>query len=113
MERKSNKQQKLHIKRDDMVKVIAGDEKGKKGRVIRINTETQRATVEGVNIVTKHKKSRAANQPGSILKEEAPIHISNLMLVDGDGNATRVGRRANDKGKLVRFSKKSNAEIKG
>ncbi len=112
MERKSNKQQKLHVKKGDTVKVLAGDEKGKKGRVIRVLTATQRAVVEGVNIVTKHQKSRAANQPGTILKEEAPIHISNLMIVDEKGNATRVGRRAGEDGKLVRFSKKSGEEIK-
>lgn len=112
MERKNNKQQKLHIKKGDMVKVLTGDDKGKKGRVIRVITATQRAVVEGVNVVTKHQKSRAQNQPGSILKEEAPVHISNLMLVDADGNATRVGRTRNEEGKLVRVSKKSGKEIK-
>lgn len=112
MERKSNKQQKLHVKKGDMVQVIAGDEKGKKGRIIRIITATNRAVVEGVNIVTKHKKSRAANQPGTVLKEEAPLNITNLMVVDAQGNATRIGRRAGEDGKLVRFSKKSGEEIK-
>lgn len=95
-----------------MVQVITGDHKGKKGRVLRVITATNRAVVEGVNIVTKHKKSRAQNQPGSIVKEEAPLHISNLMVIDGQGNPTRVGRRVNEEGKLTRFSKKSGEEIK-
>lgn len=92
--------------------VIAGDHKGNKGRVLRVINETGRAIVEGVNIVTKHKKSNAQNQPGSIVKEEAPINITNLMVVDGQGNTTRVGRRLNDDGKLSRYSKKSGEEIK-
>ncbi len=112
MERKKNKQKKLHIKKDDTVVVIAGNHKGSKGRVLRVIHETQRAVVEGVNIVTKHKKSNAQNQPGSISKEEAPIIISNLMVVDGQGNPTRIGRRLNDEGKLTRYSKKSGEEIK-
>lgn len=91
--------------------VIAGEHKGNKGRVLRVINETQRAVVEGVNIVTKHKKSNAQNQPGSITKEEAPVHISNLMIVDGN-EPTRVGRRLNDDGKLVRYAKKSGEEIK-
>lgn len=111
MERKSNKQQKLHIKKNDTVVVISGASKGSKGRVLRVIPETQRAVVEGVNIVTKHQKSRAANQPGNIVKEEAPIHISNLMVVEG-GTPSRVGRRRNEEGKLVRFAKKTGEEIK-
>lgn len=113
MERKSNKKQKLHIKKGDLVQVISGEHKGSKGqgRVLRILTEKQRAIVEGVNIVTKHQKSRAANQPGTVVKEEASIHISNLMVVEG-GKPTRVGRRLDENGKLVRFSKKTGEEIK-
>lgn len=107
MERKFNSQAKRHVKKGDMVQVIAGDDKGKKGRIVEIIAETERAIVEGVNIVSRHTKPNAQNQNGGIIKKEAPVHISNLKVVDKAGNATRVGRKANDKGKLVRVSKKS------
>lgn len=107
MERKYNSQTKRHIKKGDTVLVIAGDDKGKKGRVIEVVTATNRAYVEGVNIVSRHTKPNAQNQNGGIIKKEAPVHISNLKLVDKAGNATRTGRKENDKGKLVRYSKKS------
>jgi large subunit ribosomal protein L24 len=107
MERKFNNQAKRHVKKGDMVQVIAGDDKGKKGRVVEIISETERAIVEGINIVSRHTKPNAQNQNGGIIKKEAPVHISNLKVVDKSGNATRVGRKANDKGKLVRVSKKS------
>lgn len=112
MERKKNKQRKLHIKKGDNVIVIAGEHKGSKGRVLSVINDKYRAIVEGVNLVTKHKKSNAQNQPGTRTEEEAPLHISNLMVVDANSDATRVGRRLNDDGKLVRYSKKSNEEIK-
>lgn len=105
MERKFNKQAKLHIKKGDMVQVIAGDDKGKKGRVIEVINETRRVLVEGVNIVSRHTKPNAKNQNGGIVKKEAAVHISNLMLVDKGGKATRVGRKAGDAGKMVRYSK--------
>lgn len=107
MERKFNSQAKRHVKKGDMVQVIAGDDKGKKGRVVEIIAETERAIVEGVNIVSRHTKPNAQNQNGGIIKKEAPVHISNLKVVDKSGNATRVGRKTNEKGKLVRVSKKS------
>jgi large subunit ribosomal protein L24 len=107
MERKSNKQAKLHIKKGDMVQVIAGDDKGKKGRVIEINRETRRVMVEGVNIVSRHTKPNAKNQNGGIIKKEAAVHISNVMLLDKGGKPTRVGRKLNDAGKLVRVATKS------
>jgi large subunit ribosomal protein L24 len=107
MERKYNKQAKLHIKKGDMVQVIAGDDKGKKGRVIEVKNTEKRALVEGINIVSRHTKPNAQNQNGGIIKKEAPVHISNLMLLDKAGNPTRVGRKTNDTGKLVRFAKKS------
>jgi len=108
MERKHNKQQKLHIKTGDMVLVIAGIAKGKKGKVKEVLTEKSRAIVEGLNIVKKHVKP-SANQPqGGIVEKEAGIHISNLMLIDPKtGEATRTGRKLNEKGKLQRFSKKT------
>ena len=99
---------KIHIKKGDMVKVIAGDAKGSQGKVLMVD----RAIVEGVNMVSKHSKANAKNPQGGIIKKEAPIHISNLMVVDGKGNATRIGRRLGDNGKLVRYSKKSGEEIK-
>jgi large subunit ribosomal protein L24 len=106
-------QKKLHIKKGDTVMVISGNNKGKKGRVLEIITKTERAIVEGVNMMKKHTKPNAATPQGGIVEKEAPIHISNLMLFDAKaGVATRVGRRLNDKGKLVRFSKKSGEEIK-
>lgn len=98
---------KFHLKKGDMVLVIAGDDKGKKGRVIDVHREDNRATVEGVNIVSRHTKPNAQNQQGGIIKKEAPVNISNLKVVDGAGNATRIGRKLNEKGKLVRVSKKS------
>lgn len=107
MERRYNKQAKLHIKKGDMVQVIAGDDKGKKGRVIEVLNTKNRALVEGINIVSRHTKPSAQNQQGGIIKKEAPVNISNLMVIDASGNATRVGRKLNDAGKRVRYSKKS------
>ncbi len=104
---------KLHIKKGDAVVVISGENKGQKGKVLEVLSEKQRAIVEGVNMVSKHTKPNAASPQGGIVKQEAPIHISNLLNVDpSSGKPTRIGRRLNDKGKLVRYSKKSGEEIK-
>lgn len=111
MERKFNKQAKLHIKKGDTVMVIAGDDKGKKGRVIEVFNEKKRALVEGINIVSRHTKPSAQNQQGGIIKKEAPINISNLKVVDASGNATRIGRKVTAEGKIVRVSKKSGEVI--
>jgi|SRR5665647_915678 large subunit ribosomal protein L24 len=106
-------QKKLHIKKGDSVSVIAGESKGQKGRVLEVNRDKNKALVEGVNMVSKHTKPNAKAPQGGILKKEAPIHISNLMVVDPtSGKPTRIGRRLNDKNKLVRYSKKSGEEIK-
>lgn len=114
MERKHNKQPKLHIKTGDTVKVIAGDDKGKTGKILSVNREKKRAIVEGLNMVTKHIKPTATNPQGGIEKKEAGIHISNLMLVDpATGEATRTGRKAGENGKLVRYSKKTGEVING
>jgi len=95
------------------VQVIAGDSKGETGKVLRVYRDKNRAVVEGVNVVTKHQKPSASNPQGGLLKEEAPIHISNLMVVDPkSGEATRVGRRVNEEGKIERFAKKSGEVIK-
>ena len=115
---------KLHIKKGDTVYVIAGESKSKEktGRVLEVDiaalvygvdVKNQRAIVEGFNMVKKHTKPNSAHPQGGIIEQEAPIHISNLMLADPKtGAPTRVGRRAGEKGKLVRYAKKSGEEIK-
>src|ERR1700760_2555144 len=107
------KKVKLKLRKGDLVKVIAGDSKGTQGKIIEVITAKNRAIVEGANLVSKHTKPNAANPNGGIVKQEAAIHISNLMLVDPkSGKPTRVGRKRNDAGKLVRVAKKSGEEIK-
>ena len=101
---------KLHIKKGDTVKVLSGDNKGKTGRVIEVMPQERRAIVEGVNMVSRHTKPNAQNTTGGIIKKEAPITLSKLMLVV-DGKPTRVGRKL-ENGKLVRFAKKTGATIK-
>ncbi|UNZ00417.1 50S ribosomal protein L24 [Zhouia spongiae] len=102
---------KLKIKSGDTVRVIAGDHKGEEGKVVTVDREKNRAIVEGVNLVSKHTKPSAQNPQGGIVKKEAPVHISNLSLIDPkSGEATRVGYEERD-GKKVRFSKKSNEVI--
>lgn len=114
MERKFNKQPKLHVKTGDTVKVITGDDKGKSGKILSVNLVKRKAIVEGLNMVTKHVKPTAANPQGGIEKKEAPIHVSNLMLVDPKtGEATRTGKKAGENGKLVRYSKKTGEVING
>ncbi|TVQ83575.1 MAG: 50S ribosomal protein L24 [Bacteroidetes bacterium] len=105
-------QPKLHINKGDIVKVIAGNERGQQGKVLSIDRKKMRALVEGLNMISKHTKPNAANPQGGIVKQEAPIHISNLMVLDGKGNATRIGRKLNEDNKLVRYSKKSGEVIK-
>jgi len=104
---------KLHIKKGDMVQVIAGDNKGKQGKVLKIEVDKQRAIVEGVNLVKKATKPNAQNPQGGIVEKEAPIHISNMLVLDPkSGKPTKVGRKLDEKGKLVRYAKKSGEEIK-
>jgi len=104
---------KLHIKKGDMVYVIAGDNKGQQGKVLRVDAQKQRAIVEGVNICKKATKPNAQNPQGGIVEKEAPIHISNLQVIDPkSGKPTRIGRKENAEGKLVRYAKKSGEEIK-
>lgn len=98
----------MHVRRGDTVKIIAGNDKGKTGKVLEVNTVKNRAIVEGANIVVKHVKPSADNPNGGIERTEALIHLSNLMVVDGaSGEPTRVGRKLNDAGKLQRYSKKT------
>ncbi|AAQ66908.1 MULTISPECIES: 50S ribosomal protein L24 [Porphyromonas] len=104
---------KLHIKKGDTVMVISGEDKGHSGRVLEVLVKEQRAIVEGLNMIKKHAKPSAKNPQGGIISKEAPIHISNLNVVDPKtGKATRIGRRLNENGKLVRYAKKSGEEIK-
>jgi len=99
---------KLKIKSGDVVRVIAGDHKGTEGKVLRVDREKNKAIVEGANMVSKHTKPSAKNPQGGIVKKEAPIHISNLSLIDPKSKeATKTGVRV-EGDKKVRFSKKSN-----
>jgi large subunit ribosomal protein L24 len=103
---------KIHIRKGDTVKVIAGDSKGQQGKVTEVFPDENRALVEGVNMVTRHSKPTSKNPQGGILKQEAPIHISNLMVVMG-GKASKIGRKIDPKtNKSVRYSKKSGEVIK-
>ena len=104
---------KFHIQKGDIVYVNAGDDKGKTGRVLEMLVKKHKALVEGVNIVTKSMKPNARHPQGGLVKMEAPVDISNLNVLDPKtGKPTRIGRRRNDAGKLVRYSKKSGEEIK-
>jgi large subunit ribosomal protein L24 len=114
----ATKKLKLHIKKGDTVRVIAGDDKSttdkvREGKVLEIYPEKNRAIVEGINLVTKHSKPSAGKPEGGIKKVEASVHISNLMLVDpSSGKPTRVGRKLNDNGKLQRYAKTTGEFIK-
>jgi len=106
-------QKKIHIRKSDTVMVITGESKGQKGSVLEVDRKKERAIVEGLNMISKHTKPNSKAPQGGIVKKEAPIHLSNLMLIDpASGKPTRIGRRHNDKNKLVRYSKKSGEEIK-
>lgn len=109
-----NKKVKLHVKKGDLVKVISGDDKGKTGKVLKVIPSENRALVEGVNIVTKHRKPTAQNTSGKIEKIEAPIHVSNIMVMVGgsNGTPTRIGRKLNDSNQLQRVAKRTGEFIK-
>lgn len=103
---------RLKVKKNDLVTVITGEHKGKQGRVLEVDRKSDRVLIEGINLVTRHRKPSAQNPQGGIEKKEAPIHISNVMVVDTKGNVSRVGRRRTGEGKLERFSKKSGEALK-
>jgi large subunit ribosomal protein L24 len=104
---------KIKIRKGDLVKVIAGDSKGQQGKVLSVLISKSRILVEGINLVSKHTKPNASTPNGGIIKKEAALHISNVALVDPtSGEITRVGRKLNADGKLVRVAKKSGGEIK-
>ena len=104
---------KLHIKKGDTVYVLSGEDKGKTGKVLKVFVDKQKALVEGCNIVTKSSKPSAKNPQGGFVKVEAPIHISNLSLIDPkSGKPTRIAIKVTEDGKKVRIAKKSGEEIK-
>lgn len=103
---------KLHVKKEDTVIVIAGKSKGKKGRVIEAYPRENRVLVENVNMVKKHTRPSQENQQGGIIEQEAPIHVSNVMLIDPkSGLPTRIGYKVLDNGKKVRIAKRSGEAI--
>ena len=103
---------KFKLKKNDLVKVISGESRGQEGKILSIDMKKQRATVEGVNLVSKHSKPSSKNPNGGIEKKEGSIHVSNLMLVEA-GKTTRIGRMLDEKtNKVVRFSKKTKQVIK-
>lgn len=113
MTKQVRKVAKLHIRKGDTAIVIAGNDKGKKGKVLEVIISKRKAIIEGVNMITKHVKPSANNPEGGIEKTEAPIHISNIMIVNpSTGEPTKIGRKLNDDGKLQRFSKKTGELIK-
>lgn len=108
----SRYQPKIHVKKNDTVFVLSGDDKGKKGRVLEVMVQERKAIVEGVNMVSRHTKPNAKQTQGGIIRKEAPVHISKLALLDPkDGKPTRIGRR-NEGETSVRYSKRSNEVIK-
>ena len=113
MRRTFNSIPKLHIKKEDTVMVLSGDDKGKTGRVLEVMPKERKAIVDGVNIQTRHSKVTAKNPEGGRIKSPAPVQISKLMVVEPkSGKPSRVGRKLNEEGKLVRVTKKSGEELK-
>ena len=102
---------KLKIKKGDTVKVIAGDDKGKSGVILSVDLKKMRVLVKGLNMVKRHTKPSASKPEGGILEKEAPIHVSNVMLMDAKGTASRAGKKKEGES-WVRFSKKSGEIIK-
>ena len=111
MPRKYNKRKKLHVKKGDDVEVIAGNDKGSRGRVLAVFPERERVLVEGINMRTHHEKPTQENPQGGRLKREAPIHASNVMVIDPtSGDPTRIGRKRLDEeggGRWARYAKVS------
>ena len=106
-------QKKYHIKKGDTVMVITGNDNGKQGRVLEIITKKNKAIVEGMNLISKHTKPNAASPQGGIIKKEAPIHISNLKIVDTTtSQPARTAKGKESKGESARISKKSGEETK-
>ncbi len=116
MPRKNNKQKKLHVKKGDRVRVIAGNDKGAEGRVLVVFPEKERVIVEGVNMRFHHERPSAANPQGGRIEKEAPIHVSNVQPLDSDGNPTRIGRKRIEdaetgRGYWIRYAKTTGEEL--
>ncbi|MBO6576467.1 MAG: 50S ribosomal protein L24 [Rhodothermales bacterium] len=116
MARKINKQKKLHVRKGDMVRVIAGNDRGKEGKVLRVFAENERVIVEGVNMRIRHTRPSQTYPQGGRIQQEAAIHISNVMPLDGNGDPTRVGRKRiedvdSGKGRWVRYAANTGEEL--
>jgi large subunit ribosomal protein L24 len=101
----------MHVRKNDRVIVIAGKEKGKVGRVLRVLLDSNRVSIEGLNKVKRHTKPDQQNQQGGIVEKEAPIHASNVALVEKDGKPTRTGSKTLEDGKKIRISRRTKQEI--
>ena len=116
MPRTQNKQKKLHVRKGDMVRVIAGNDRGKEGKVLRVFSEKERAIIEGVNVRIRHTRPNQTYPQGGRIQQEMPIHLSNVMPLDGNGDPTRVGRKRIEdtetgKGRWVRVARTTGEEI--
>jgi large subunit ribosomal protein L24 len=102
---------KMRVRRDDQVKVISGKDRGKTGRVVKVDREKERVYVEGLNIIKRHQRPRTMQEQGGIVEAPGPIHVSNVQLLDPDGTPSRVSVRRDEGGKRVRVAKKSGKDI--
>ncbi|MDJ1500923.1 50S ribosomal protein L24 [Xanthocytophaga agilis] len=113
MKAKAKTTVKLHVRKGDTVIVISGDEKGKTGKITSVDREKQKAVIEGLNLVKRSVKPSAENPQGGFIEKEAPIHVSNLMVVDpSTGKPSRISRKLDEKGKKQRYAKKTGTLIK-
>jgi len=102
----------VKVRRDDQVKVISGKDRGKTGRVMRVDRERERVYVEGLNIVKRHQRPRTMSDQGGIVEAPGPIHVSNVQLLDpADNKPTRVGTRRDEGGRRVRVAKRSGQDL--
>ncbi len=101
----------MRVRRDDQVKVISGKDRGKTGRVVKVDREKERVYVEGLNIIKRHQRPRTMQEQGGIIEAPGPIHVSNVQLLDPDGQPSRVGVRRDEGGRRVRVAKRSGKDI--
>jgi len=101
----------MKVRRDDQVKVISGKDRGKTGRVVKVDREKERVYVEGLNIIKRHQRPRTMQEQGGIVESPGPIHVSNVQLLDPDGQPSRVGVRRDEGGRRVRVAKRSGKDI--
>lgn len=116
MPRTKNKQKKLHIKKGDMVRVLAGIDKGKEGKILKVFPEKERIIIEGVNVRVRHTKPSQTYPQGGRIEQELPIHVSNVQPLDGNGDPTRVGRKwiedpETGRGRWIRYAKTTDEEL--